>query len=141
MKRFEKAVSSLYEAFHNDRLNAFDCCACAVGSIVGHGDWKGYSGYAVGKGIFCKNSDNHHKYPTNSDYTKEELKEIEYHFLKQWSDARSEDGFDKEIQFKGLCAVVEYLCELDGIPNVMDYSSLFEYDEKGATKQLEECGW
>ena len=32
----------------------------------------------------------------------------------------------KHHQFKGLEAVVKYLCELDGIPNVMDYTSLFE---------------
>jgi hypothetical protein len=36
----------------------------------------------------------------------------------------------KEFQFKGLEAVVKYLCELDGISNVMDYTSLFEYNDK-----------
>ena len=43
---------------------------------------------------------------------------------------------DKEQQFKGLCAVVEYLCELDGIPNVMDYTSLFETKEGKPVKEL-----
>lgn len=43
---------------------------------------------------------------------------------------------DKEIQFKALCAVIEYLCELEGIDNVMDYTKLFEFDKNRA---LNEC--
>ncbi len=44
----------------------------------------------------------------------------------------------KECQFNGLCAVVEYLCELDNIPNVMDIQSLFEYENDYAKKELSE---
>ena len=35
-----------------------------------------------------------------------------------------------EVLFKGLCAVVALLCQLDEIDNVMDYSKIFE-QEKG----------
>jgi len=43
---------------------------------------------------------------------------------------------DKERNFKGLCAVVEYLCELDNIPNIMDYTSLFETKNDAPKKEL-----
>ena len=42
----------------------------------------------------------------------------------------------KELQFKGMCAVIEYLCELDNVPNVMEIKSLFEYDNDAPEKQL-----
>jgi len=32
-ERFEKAVSKLYNAFHENRLDASDCEHCAVGNI------------------------------------------------------------------------------------------------------------
>ena len=35
---------------------------------------------------------------------------------------------DKDVLFNGLNAVVTYLCELDNIPNVMDYSKIFEQE-------------
>lgn len=139
-ERFEKAVSKLYTAFHKGELDAMDCSACAVGNIVGHSDWDGWAFNRIGARFIGLEEPKvfSFRYPTDSDYTSEELKIIEYVFLKEWDNAKSANGKDKEIQFKGLCAVVEYLCELDNIPNVMDYSSLFEYDKETnkAAKQL-----
>ncbi|RZV61482.1 MAG: Na(+)-translocating NADH-quinone reductase subunit F, partial [Flavobacteriaceae bacterium] len=43
---------------------------------------------------------------------------------------------DKDVLFKGLSAVIAYLCELDGVENVMGYSKLFE--ESMATSPSQE---
>lgn len=32
-KRFDNAVTKLYNAFHNGELNAMDCTMCAVGNM------------------------------------------------------------------------------------------------------------
>lgn len=151
--RLERALKVLYTAFHEGTLNAFRCQACAVGSLLGHGKWIGtylrlefpsdfnYADPNAGvklKGLV--------KYPVRnmlepgmhvdnrSGYTLEELSEVEYRFLTEWLKEGSYDGSDKEIQFKGLCAVVEYLCGLDGVENVMELKGLFETDVQGNAK-------
>lgn len=40
------------------------------------------------------------------------------------------------LRQKGFFAVVEYLCELDGIPNVMDYTCLFETENEKPKYEL-----
>ena len=44
---------------------------------------------------------------------------------------------DKELLFNGLTAVISYLCKLDSVPNVMDYSKLFEYENNEPIYHLE----
>lgn len=136
-ERFEKAVTKLYNAFHEGTLNAFACEACAVGNIVGHGNWafQNVVDFSVYKAIYKE------PVPNDSGYNVDELMKIEKIFLLNFPIEErclfNGNGRDKNNQFKGLCAVVEYLCELDGIPNVMDYSSLFEYNENGAKNKLQ----
>ena len=134
-KRFTDAVTKLYTAFHNGKLNAFKCSACAVGNIIGHGNWSGIH-HQFNNGKLClykqniiSSYDQYENVTNNSGYSLRELSEVEYVFLKEWEKENSTKGTDKEIQFKGLEAVVKYLCELDDIPNVMDYTSLFEFNE------------
>ena len=136
-KRFDKAVTKLYTAFHEGTLNAFRCQACAVGNIVGHGNWFGFSGCGLEDGKFNKNTSNHFEYPNDSYYSPKELREIEYLFLNAWNGDCKLNGYDKERQFKGLSAVVEYLCELDRIPNVMDYTCLFEVEDNKPKYELQ----
>ncbi len=136
--RFENAVTKLYNAFHDGELDAFDCTACAVGNLLGHGEWYFHS----------PDNLNHVNEPTYkspiiniSGYTTEELIIVEKVFLKAWPWRERKtwfpNGKNKEHQFKGLCTVVEYLCELDGIPNVMDYTALFETEENEPKHQLQ----
>ncbi len=133
-ERFDRAVKKLYPAFHEGTLNAFDCWDCAVGNIVGHGNWamhvldRRYREEPKLLQTACN-----FKVPEHEDYSQHEIIKIEYVFLMEWFKAKSHDGKDKHIQFKGLCAVVEYLCELDSIENVMYYTKLFE-TEKGKPK-------
>jgi len=137
-KRLENAITKLYNAFHNGTLNAFDCSACAVGNLVGDAYWTGHIVVSTNNpieitlwgGLF---EDYHLE---ESGYTKGNLMKIEFKFLTAWKENCSNDSTNKDIQFQGLCSVVEYLCELDNIPNVMDYTSLFEFNEKGAVNEL-----
>lgn len=138
-KRFDRAVTKLYNAFHHGRLDAMRCTACATGNILGNVKWNGW--------MFDKekrNWSNKFEYPENADYSKEELADIEWIFLSPWIDFYGDRtditnlGKNRRLQFKGLCAVVEYLCELDNIPNVMDYKSLFEAEKDKPKYQLSE---
>lgn len=121
-ERFTNAVTKLYIAFHNGELESMICQKCAVGNIVGGREW---SGYLKGYGSIEENNLGR-LLVDKSGYSSEELLNIERIFMRK-SVAEIET---KETQFDGLCSVVEYLCELDGIPNVMDYTCLFETEEE-----------
>lgn len=180
-KRFENAVSRLYEAFHAGTLESQSCRACAVGNIVGTQQWISGVDFDnptedgfYARGLITIQSGLSHAYKafSKSGYSVEELSEVEYIFMREhdasgitmtfedalydiekygyWVangvDFDSEDEvrqYFREVQFKSLCKVVEYLSELDGIENPMDYSKLFETENCGesvckAKYQLEE---
>ena len=132
-KRLDNAISKLYNAFHNGKLNAWDCSKCAVGNICDNqSNWQyviiDHKNYQLEnyKGLTKSTID-------KTGYTYKELGMIEHLFIKAHSSLHN----TKQHEFEGLCKVVEYLCELDNIPNVMDYTSLFDYGEKGAVNELE----
>ncbi len=131
-KRFMDAITKLYNAFHSGELYALDDCYCAVGNLCNNkGDWSDVlrgqrnllgeaqiknTGYSISEisdieSIFMYGCTKKEKYYTSTQYT-------------------FEDERSKETQFIGLCAVIEYLCELDNIPNIMEYKSLFETENK-----------
>lgn len=126
-ERFTKAVTKLYNAFHKGELRASDCTKCAVGNICDNTSGWAYLSKSFGSGILSTNADEIDlgiEFTRQTGYSPLEIVTIEKIFL---------DGCDwdnhnhrlQENQFKGLCDVIEYLCDLDGIPNVMDYSKLF----------------
>lgn len=139
--RLENAITKLYNAFHNGTLNAFDCKACAVGNICDNTDeWAEHTGNAVTldthnnvRTVYAE-PNTRIKYFYNG-YNQDELYEIESRFLNIWIGQQHLDN-NKNIQFKGVCAVVEYLCKLDNIPNVMDYTKLFETENDKPKYQL-----
>lgn len=138
-KRFENAVMKLYNAFHENRLNAMDCTACAVGNLVGHGNWFGcrFEDEDINNPTVDKKTLHFFDFAVNkSGYSEKELSELEYIFLKEWEKSKTIDGRNKDVQFKGLCAVVEYLAELDNIPNPMDYTKLFETENEQPKYEL-----
>ena len=51
------------------------------------------------------------------------------HFSDDHGSFKPKNPTDKNVLFEGLAAVITYLCELDGIPNVLDYHKLFETRE------------
>lgn len=134
-ERLDAALEKLYTAFHNDTLNPECCNNCAVGNICNHTDsWKHLS-------------DDHGSLRLNyvglvhqnlgrkfQGYTPKELLGIEYEFLKgcgytlplNHKSRRPKDPTSKDTLFKGLAACIAYLCDLDNVENVMDYTALFQ---------------
>jgi hypothetical protein len=139
-KRFDEAVMKLYNAFHENRLNAMDCTACAVGNICdGSSDWRYVEEYNMGS-IGISMGINPEPCINASGYSLKELMNIESYFLygspRGCSRVFKNISKEKDEQFKGLCAVVEYLAELDNVPNPMDYTKLFETENDKPKYQL-----
>lgn len=131
--RLENAITKLYTAFHEGTLDFGSCAKCAVGNIVGHERWMFSTPNRIWNGdlnfSFLEIEDN------RSGYSENELTIVEQKFILAFKE--NEDPENKADQFKGLCAVVEYLCKLDNIPNVMDYTKLFETENNEPKYQLE----
>lgn len=119
-KRFDNAVTKLYNAFHNGELNWSDCRKCVIG-VLCNGDRRWHQVLNSGN-VYLKNYTGELKQLIDrTGYNTSDLAKIEQLFLTYATGVgQTEDNY------KGLCAVVEYLCELDNIPNVMDYTKLFE---------------
>ncbi|MDO5971616.1 Na(+)-translocating NADH-quinone reductase subunit F [Flavivirga aquimarina] len=136
-KRLEQALKKLYTAFHHNKLNPECCKQCAVGNILDNTDnWKYLS-------------DSHGALELNyigkvhqalgrkfNGYTPLELLKIERVFLNacnyklplHYKNEKPKNPTDKDVLFNGLNEVVKFLCYLDNISNVMDYTKLFEFE-------------
>jgi hypothetical protein len=146
-KRFEDAVTKLYTAFHNGELDAMDCKHCAVGNMCNNSDeWINIGLHLIGS--FYRIS---YDFINKTGYSNQELNKIEYIFiyggekklfLNNISNIDVRLGMQTkqeqlDLQFKGLCAVIEYLCKLDNIPNVLDFKCLFETEDNKPVNQLQ----
>ncbi len=145
--RLEQAIQKLYVAFHKNTLHPECCKQCAVGNILDNReDWKHLT-------------DNHGSIELNyvgkvhevlgrkfNGYSPLELLKIEAVFLKacgyklplHHKNKNPKNPTHKDVLFDGLNAVVEFLCRLDNIPNVMDYSKLFEFENDKPKYELGE---
>ena len=135
--RLERALTKLYTAFHSGELNPECNRGCAVGNICdntttwrylteAHGSLKlsyiGNLNEYFGRRVF--------------GYSPSELLRIEVVFLRacgyelplKLGSKRPKDPQNKDMLFNALCATVAFLCKLDGVPNVMEYAKLFEYE-------------
>ncbi|NRA91388.1 MAG: Na(+)-translocating NADH-quinone reductase subunit F [Psychroserpens sp.] len=133
--RLENAIKKLYVAFHNNELHPECCKSCAVGNILDRTDaWKHLSDYHGSTTLNYVGVVHQNLGRRFNGYTPYELLQIEATFLRacNYQLPLSRDHFkpdnpqDKELLFEGLCEVVKFLCRLDGVPNVMDYTRLFE---------------
>lgn len=136
-KRLEHAITKLYIAFHNGTLNPESCKSCAVGNICENTDYWNYLTELHGSlelsyiGILNENFGRR-----IYGYSPKELLRIEVEFLTSCGysvpltrkSIKPENPTDKNLLFQGLCNTVEFLCKLDNVPNVMDYSKLFEFE-------------
>ena len=137
-QRFDQAIQKLYTAFHDDGLHPECCKQCAVGNILDKTDsWKHLSDEHGSLELNYVGIVNQKIGKKFNGYSPKELLQIEVSFLKACGyqlplhhQRRPEIQVDKDILFKGLCAVVDCLCELDKIDNIMDYSSLFAYEKE-----------
>ncbi len=132
--RFENAIQKLYTAFNNNTLHPEYCHRCAVGNILDNIDsWQHLTDrHGSGKlnyvGLVNQNFGKRF-----GGYTPLELLEIEITFLTACgyqlplkpSSTKPKNPQDRDLLFNGLSQVVAYLCRLDNIPNVMEYTQLF----------------
>lgn len=137
--RLDNALRKLYKAFHNDTLHPEYCNSCAVGTILDNTDsWKHLTdihGSTQLNYVGLVNQNFGYKF---NGYTPYELLQIEAIFLKGcgYSGAldrtckKPKNPTNKERLFNGLSKTVEFLCKLDGVANVMDYSKLFEFEQE-----------
>lgn len=144
--RFDTAISKLYNAFHNNQLNPECCLQCAVGNILDNKDqWKHMTDAHGSTTLNYVGKVNQAFGKRFNGYTPHELLTIEAKFLSGCgyqlplfkNSKRPADSSSKEILFNGLSKAIEYLCQLDGIPNVMDYSKLFEHSQPVTTEKTE----
>lgn len=136
-KRFDEAIKKLYLAFHNGNLNPECCKQCAVGNILDNNDnWKNLSDEHGSLQLNYTGRVHQNLGRRFNGYTPLELMQIESAFLKgcgyeiplHHKNQKPLDSTEKDMHFKGLCAVVETLCELDNISNVMDCKAVFRYE-------------
>lgn len=144
--RLEQALIKLYNAFHNNRLNPEDCTACAVGNILDNLDsWKHLSNDHGSLKLSYVGKVHQNLGRKFNGYSPLEILEVEKVFLEACGfktplchyNKKPLNASSKEVLFDGLCAVVNYLCKLENIPNVMDYSKLFEFENNVPKYHLE----
>lgn len=140
--RFEIAIQKLYTAFHDHTLNPECCKQCAVGNILGNTDaWKHLSDHHGSTQLNYVGTVHQRLGKTFCGYTPIQILTIEFEFLKgcgyqlpfHHKNSRPDNPTHPDTLFKGLCAVINYLCELDGIYNIMDYSMLLRYESEELT--------
>ena len=145
-KRLEEAIIKLYKAFHNNTLDPEDCAACAVGNILdNHDSWKHLSNDHGSLQLNYIGTVHQKLGREFNGYCPMELLKIEKTFLEACGfktplchyNQKPQNPRHKETLFIGLSAVISYLCKLDDVANVMDYSKLFEYENDEPNYKLE----
>ncbi|WP_026755154.1 hypothetical protein [Sediminibacter sp. Hel_I_10] len=143
--RLNNALTKLYKAFHNNELHPECCKKCAVGNICDNTDtWKHLTDVHGSVKLNYVGLVNQNFGKRIHGYTPLELLQIEAEFLKGCGYSGPIDRYCKKPKdptqtdnlFNGLCAVVAYLCKLDHIPNVMDYTKLFEVENNQPKYEL-----
>ena len=144
-KRLENAINKLYEAFHNDMLIPECPCRCAVGNVCDNRDfWKGFTDEHGSAMLNYVGNVNELFGKRFYGYSPSQLLKLEQEFLLGCGFTiplnprknSPQKQVSKETLFDGLSAAVGYLCQLDGIPNVMDYGKLFDYNKEEAHSSL-----
>lgn len=135
--RLERAITKLYIAFHSGSLHPECCKSCAVGNICNNTDtWKHLTEIHGSLKLSYLGKLNVNFGRKIHGYSPIELLQIEVVFLKGCGydvplirgSKRPQNPTNKDQLFNGLCDTVEFLCKLDNVPNVMDYSKLFEFE-------------
>ena len=143
--RLDQAINKLYNAFHNNSLHPECCLQCAVGNILDNNDaWKNLSDHHGSLQLNYVGLVNQNLGRKFNGYSPLELLKIEAIFLKgcgysiplNRAGKKPKNLKDKEVLFNGLCETLAFLCALDGIDNVLDYSKIFEFDKNQAPHQF-----
>lgn len=133
--RLEQALKKLYVAFHNNTLHPECCRQCAVGNILDNReDWKHLTDHHGSMELNYIGKVHEIMGRKFNGYSPSELLKIEAVFLKACgyrlplihSNKNPKNITDKDVLFNGLNEVIKFLCKLDGVKNIMDYTQLFE---------------
>ncbi len=136
--RFNKALAALVKGFFNETLYKGSCSHCAVGNIVGNSKWSHIFMTPIGgdqEFYAPQNADAYEGYAvclkeiTKTGYSIEELARVEAAFEKntylfKFSKETKENLL--QDQYNGLMAVVDVLCEIEGI-DTKEYKDMFSY--------------
>jgi hypothetical protein len=134
--RLEQALKKLYVAFHNNTLHPECCRQCAVGNILDNReDWKHLTDHHGSMELNYIGKVHEIMGRKFNGYSPSELLKIEAVFLKACgyrlplihSNKNPKNITDKDVLFNGLNEVITFLCELDGVKNIMDYTQLFDF--------------
>lgn len=137
--RLEQALNKLYQAFYKDELNPECANQCAVGTICDNQDsWRNFTDAHGSERLNYVGLVNESFGRRINGYMPSELIKIEAVFLKacgyilplKHSSSRPENPRSKETLFDGLEAVINYLCALDGVVNVMDLTAVFKGEKE-----------
>lgn len=135
-KRFNNAIEKLYQAFYNSTLNPDCCLQCAVGNICDNTDaWRHLTPAHGSTELSYLGELNEAFGRRIAGYKPSELLRLEAVFLRAsgyelpitHTSRKPKKPVSKDVLFKGLTAAVGYLCELEGISDVMDCSKLFDF--------------
>lgn len=135
--RLDQAIRKLYNAFHNNELHPECCKQCAVGNILDKTDsWKHLSNHHGSLQLNYAGRVHQNLGRTFNGYTPLELLKIEHIFLSSCGfqlplhhkNEKPQNLDNKDVLFEGLCSVIAFLCKLDHINNMMDYTKLFEFE-------------
>lgn len=144
-RRLDAAITKIYTAFLNNKLNPECCKQCAVGNILDKTDsWKHLS-------------DDHGTLTLNyigkvhqtlgrkfNGYTPIELLQIERVFLEacgyqlplNYKNKKPENPDNKDELFKGVQAVISFLCKLDNVTDIMDYTKLIAFENNDSKYKI-----
>lgn len=137
--RLEQAIKKLYTAFHTKTLNPECCINCAVGNILDNKDsWKHLSDNHGSTNLNYVGKVNEMLGKRFNGYSPTELLNIEIAFLKgcgyelplHKNTKVKASSLTQDQLFNGLSSTITYLCKLDKIDNVMDYSNAIDLSLK-----------
>lgn len=133
--RLEIALTKLYSAFYNGTLNPECCTACAVGNICNNIDaWKNFTDHHGSLQLNYIGRLNEGFGRRLYGYLPSELLEIEAVFLRGCGfeipltrkSSKPHKPTSEEVLFNGMRAVISFLCELDGISDIMELPEIME---------------
>jgi len=121
---YQKTVDTLFDAYNNGTLQHGNCLDCAVGNICGSDAWSArfvtmidVKTCEIRRGVASHRKFSQEEIETcisNSGYSEEELKSIEYAFEASIAENYYEfiNYSPKRGQYIGLCAVLKVLSEI-----------------------------
>lgn len=128
--RLEQSILKLYTAFYNQELIPESCTHCAVGNICNNTDvWSHFTDLHGSVRLNYVGMVHERLGRKHHGYSPLELLQIEATFLKACGFSLPLKGhyhkprnLNDDILFSALEETIAYLCKLDNVTNIFDYS-------------------